>query len=387
MRITFDVSPAVHRHAGLGRYAHELLSAELSVAPEHDYQVLYYAPGGTERPEPPLATLPAQVLRLSAKPWRMSVLLAYFAGQNMDRWIQGGDIFHATDHLLPPLRGSRLVFTVHDLIYLFYPQYHLPLNRWYLTLMLPRFLRRADAIIAVSENTRRDVTRLMGIPAEKMTVIHEGVNPAFTPIHDPAELARVRRQYKLPERYILFLGTLEPRKNIELLLDAYQALLARDSGWPPLVIAGRKGWLFKPVFEKVAALGLTERVCFTDWVAEADAPALISGAEVFVYPSLYEGFGLPPLEAMACGTPVIASTASSLPEVVGEGGLLVDPHDPAGLTQALERLLGDADLRADLRARALARAKLFTWEAAARQTLAVYQQVLTAEPGRRARTV
>src|SRR5688572_28373633 len=269
VRITFDLSPAVHRHAGLGRYAHELLSAELAAPPEHDYRALYYAPRGQARPDPPLDRLPAQVLRLPAKPWRMSVLLAHLARVHMDRWIQGGDVFHATDHLLPPLRHSRLVFTVHDLIYLFYPQYHLPLNRWYLTLMMPRFLRRAAAIIAVSENTRRDVTRLMGIPAEKIVVIHEGVNPAYHGKIAAGEVARVRQKYHLPARYLLFLGTLEPRKNIGVLLEAYHALLARDDSLPRLVVAGRKGWLFEPVFQKVEALGLGERVSFTDWVPEA----------------------------------------------------------------------------------------------------------------------
>jgi glycosyltransferase involved in cell wall biosynthesis len=376
MRITMDVSPAVHRHAGLGRYAHELLSAELAAAPEHAYQTVYYAPHGDERPAPPLDRVPGRALRVSAKPWRMSVLLAHFTGQYLDRWLPAGDVFHATDHLLPPLQRSRTVFTVHDLIYLFYPQYHLPLNRWYLTLMMPRFLRRADAIIAVSENTRRDVTRLMGIPAERITVVYEGVNPAYTPDIAPAEVQRVRARLHLPERYVLCLGTLEPRKNVSGLLDAYQALLARSPKTPPLVLAGRKGWLFEPIFERVRALGLEERVCFTDWVPEADTPPLMAGAEVFVYPSLYEGFGLPPLEAMACGTPVIASTAASLPEIVGEAGLLVDPQDSAGLTQALERLLDDPALRARLRAQGLARARQFTWEAAARQTLAVYERVL-----------
>jgi glycosyltransferase involved in cell wall biosynthesis len=376
VRVTLDLSPAVHRHAGLGRYAHELLSAALAVAPEHDYRVLYYMAGAGRGPEAPLDRLPAQVLRLPAKPWRMSVLLAHYARLNMDAWIRGGDVFHATDHLLPPLRRSKLVFTVHDLIYLFYPQYHLPLNRWYLTLMMPRFLRRADAIIAVSENTRRDVARLLKIPAERMTVIYEGVSAAYSPALPPHEVARVRARYGLPERYLLFLGTLEPRKNLGALLAAYHALLARGVPLPRLVIAGRKGWLFEPIFERVRALGLAEQVCFTDWVPEADAPPLLAGAEAFVYPSVYEGFGLPPLEAMACGTPVITSTASSLPEIAGDAALLVAPDDTAGLAQAIERVLSDAALRADLRARGLARAAQFTWEAAARQTLAVYHQVL-----------
>ncbi len=375
MRITLDLSPAVHHHAGLGRYAHELLTALTQIDPANTYQSIYYAPTGHERPDPPLDRLPSQAIRLPAKPWRLSVLLADFAGLGMDDWLPHTDIFHATDHLLPPLKRARSVFTIHDLIYQFFPEHHLPLNRWYLRLMLPRFMRRANAIIAVSENTRRDVTRLMNIPAEKITVIHEGVNPRFRPISEANALAQVRATYQLPERFILFLGTLEPRKNLLRLIEAYHALVTRNATTPPLVLAGRKGWLFQPIFERVKALGLEDKTIFTGWIAEADAPLLLSAAEVFAYPSVYEGFGLPPLEAMACGTPVITSNASSLPEVVGNAGILLSPDDAPAWANALERVLSDAGLRADLRARGLARARQFTWEATARQTLAVYQQV------------
>jgi len=384
MRITFDLSPAVHHHAGLGRYAHELLSAMVAIDTEDSFDVLYYTPNGAERPDPPLDRLPARQVRLSAKPWRMSVLTANYTGLAMDRWLHSGDVFHATDHLLPALRRSASVFTVHDLIYLFYPEYHLRLNRWFLTLMLPRFLKAADAIIAVSENTRRDAARLMGVPAEKMTVIYEGVNPAYRPIADPAVLAAVRARYYLPERFLLFFSTIEPRKNLLMLLEAYRALLDRSPAAPDLAVAGRKGWLFQPVFERVTALGLEQRVHFTDWIDEADAPALMNAAEVFLYPSLYEGFGLPPLEAMACGVPVLCSDASSLPEVVGQAGLLLPPRDTAAWVQALERLLADPALGLALRGRGLAQAKKFTWEAAARQTLAVYHQAAEARRAHRA---
>jgi len=376
MHITMDISPAVHRHAGLGRYAAELLTALMAAAPENEYSAVYYAPEGSERPAPPLDQVPAQALRVGAKPWRMSVLLADYLGIGLDRWVRAGDVFHGTDHLLPPFKHSRTVFTVHDLIYLFYPQYHLRLNRWFLTLMLPRFLRRADAVIAVSEHTRRDVLRHMHIPEQKITVIYEGANPSYRPLNDPAAVAAVRARYGVPERYILFFSTIEPRKNLAALLGAYQALLARPGAWPDLVIAGRKGWLYAPVFARVQALGLTERVRFTDWVAEADAPALMNGAELFVYPSLYEGFGLPPLEAMACGVPVVASSASSIPEIVGDAGLLVQPTDEAGLMAAMQAALTDPALRANMRARGLARAKRFTWEAAAHATLKVYAGVV-----------
>jgi glycosyltransferase involved in cell wall biosynthesis len=373
MHITLDLSPAVHRHAGLGRYAHELLTALLACDPGNTYGALYYAPAGDERPAPPLDQLPARRLRTSAKPWRMSVLLADFAGVSLDRWLRPGDLFHATDHLLPPFKHARTVMTIHDLIYLFYPQYHLPLNRWFLTLMLPRFLRRADAVIAVSEHTRQDVIRHIGLPAERMVVIHEGVNPSYQPVIDPEALAAVAARYQLPQRYLLFFGTIEPRKNLETLLSAYAVLSSRDAETPALVIAGRKGWLYQPVFHQVRELGLETRVRFTDWIAEADAPALISGASLFVYPSVYEGFGLPPLEAMACGVPVIASAASSIPEIVGDAGLLVDPRDVGALVTAMQAVLGSSELRANLRARGLARARTFTWENTARQTLRVYE--------------
>jgi glycosyltransferase involved in cell wall biosynthesis len=239
--------------------------------------------------------------------------------------------------------------------------------------MVPRFLQRADAIIAVSEHTRRDVTRLMGIPADRMTVIHGGVDQAFRPIEARAELERVRAEYDLPLRFVLFFGTLEPRKNLVTLLEAYAALLQEDPALAPLVVAGRKGWRYQESLRRIRDRGLTERVVLTDWVRDEDVPALLNLAQVLVFPSRYEGFGLPPLEAMACGTPVISSNAASLPEVVGDAGVLVEPLDAAALAAALRRVLQDEALRRELRAKGLRQASRFTWERAARETLAVYE--------------
>jgi glycosyltransferase involved in cell wall biosynthesis len=383
MRILFDISPAVHRHAGLGRYAFELLRALLHFDRDNDYHAFYNHVGAGEHVEPPLDRLPAHSLGLPAKPWRICVLLAQLSHTGMDRWLPACDVFHATEHLLPPLKRAGSVFTVHDLIFLHFPEYHLPINRWYLTLMLPRFLLGADALIAVSENTKRDVVELMHIPPEKISVIYEGVSPAFRPFENSAERERVREKYKLPNRYLLSLGTIEPRKNLVTLLDAYHLLLARGQTVPHLVLAGRKGWLFGPVLARVRELGLDERVHFTGWIDEQDAPAIMSAAAAFVYPSLYEGFGLPPLEAMACGTPVICSNASSLPEVVGDGGLLVEPRDVGALADAIARVLGDEGLRAQLRMRGLAQAQRFSWEQTARETMAVYQSVAAKRVPRR----
>lgn len=375
MRITVDVSPAVHHHAGLGTYARELLGALIEQGGANEYYALYHSPRPLAPSDAPLDRVPMFRVPLDAKPWRMSVLAAYYTGRTMDRWLPVSDLFHATDHLLPPLRHSTSVFTIHDLIFRFYPQYHLPLNRWFLTLMLPKFMRRADAIIAVSENTRRDVTRLMQIPRDKITVIYEGVGREFTPVPDSETLARARDKFKLPARFILFLGTIEPRKNLTALFDAYAALLKREPDLAPLVVAGRKGWLYEPILKRARDLGISERVHLLGWVDSSDAPALYRLARVFVFPSLYEGFGLPPLEAMACGTPVVCSNASSLPEVVGDAGIPVDPHDTGALAQAIARVLADDALRADLSARGLVQAGKFTWERAARETLAVYERV------------
>ncbi len=370
MRICLDISPAVHRHAGIGRYTHELLAALTVFDHANEYCAFYNAPRGNERLDTPLDRLPSHTIRLSAKRLRLRVLLAHFCGIALDRWLPPCDVFHATDYLLPPLRRAASVLTIYDLTFRFFPEHHLPLNRWYLSLMVPRFAQRASAIIAISENTRRDLAQRMQIPPEKVTVTYLGVNPVFRPMDDAVGLARVRQKYHLPARFILYFGTVEPRKNLLTLLDAYRALLARDDALPDLVIAGRKGWLHQPVLQRVRELGLDARVQFTEWVDENDAPALMNAASVFVYPSLYEGFGLPPLEAMACGTPVVCSNASSLPEVVGDGGILVEPRDAGALAGAVERVLADQPLRADLRARGLAQARKFSWERTARETLA-----------------
>lgn len=375
MRITIDVSPAVHHHAGLGTYSHELFKALLNVDGKNHYCALYHSSQAQVHLEPPLDRVPSFRVPFGAKPWRMSVLMAYYANLTMDRWLPPSDILHGTDHLLPPMRASRTVFTIHDLIFRFFPEYHLPLNRWFLTLMLPKFMQRADAIIAISENTRRDVMRLMQIPSDKIKVIPEGVNPAFHPIDGQDELERVRNKYHLPARFMLFFSTIEPRKNLTTLFEAYAALLKRNSELIPLVVAGRKGWLYQPILERIRELGIESRVYLTDWIDQPDVPLLFNLAEVLIFPSLYEGFGLPPLEAMASGTPLICSNASSLPEVVGDAGILFDPRDVGALTQAITRVLADETLRADLQQRGLEQARKFSWERTARETLAVYEDL------------
>jgi glycosyltransferase involved in cell wall biosynthesis len=383
MHITLDMSPVVHRKAGIATYTHNIAENLFKIDHKNTYSVFHYDHLIKEPLSAQMSQLPKQTVAWSARQWRLIVALRYGLNMTMDKIVMPqptppSAIFHATEHLLPPLKGAKCVFTFHDAIYALFPQFHLRANLFYLNAMMPLFLRRAHKIIAVSECSKRDCVRLYGIDPHKITVIYEGVDARYRPVTDIDEYERVRDKYRLPRNFILYLATIEPRKNLLALIESYHQVInhgSQSQAAVDLVIAGKKGWLFEPVFEKVRALGLQERVHFTDWVAQDDAPVMMNMAQVFIYPSLYEGFGLPPLEAMACGTPVICSNTSSLPEVVGDAGLLIDPHNVETMTQALERLLNDQALRQDLSARGLKQAAKFNWEQAARQTLAVYDDL------------
>ena len=367
MRVCIDVSAAVHRRAGLGRYAHELIAALVEQG-AHEYTAFYHQRGEAHL-APPIDRLPQLTTSLTVRPWRLRTALAYFSGLGMDAMFAGVDVFHATEHLLPRLRRVRSVFTLHDLIFQFDPDSHRPLNIAFLKTMMPRFLRAADAIIAVSECSKRDAARIYNVPADKIWVIYEGVDPRFKPIDDAAQLASIRRKYNLPERFVLHVGTIEPRKNLTLLFEALTALNVERHA---LVVAGKTGWLTDPIFARIGELGLQDRVLFTGYVPDEDLPTLLSAASVLVMPSKYEGFGLPVLEAMACGTPVIASNASSLPEVGGDAALYAPPDDPSAWAELISRVLKDAALRASMREKGLRQAAKFRWDIAARQTAEVY---------------
>jgi glycosyltransferase involved in cell wall biosynthesis len=374
MRICVDISPAAHRRAGLGRYAQELTTALVTYDQQNEYVAFYHRLQDAEI-DTPLDRIPRLTSDLHTKPWRLKALLSHYLSMSQDGLFPEIDLFHATDHLLPRLKQVETVFTLHDLIFRLYPETHKPLNRWFLTLAMPRFLRSADAVIAVSENTKRDALRFYDLDEAKMHVIYEGVDARFRPASQE-KIRDLRRAYALPERFVLSLATIEPRKNLTALLEAYRLLLDRGSDLS-LVIAGQKGWLYSGFFEKLGDLGLKDRVVLLGFVPETDLPALYSAAEIFVFPSLYEGFGLPVLEAMACGTAVVCSSAASLPEVAGDAALMVDPHKVGDLAQAMTTLLENEELRRDLEARGPRQAAKFTWQKAARETLDVYQKVLS----------
>lgn len=292
------------------------------------------------------------------------------------------DLLHGLAFAAPLAARCPTVVTVHDLSFLRFPDAFKPFNRTYLAWATRASARRAALVIAVSESTRQDVIALLGVSPEKVVVVYNGVTEAFCPA--PAEqVEAVARELDLPESFILFVGTLEPRKNLVRLLEAYARLrqMQPRGGSPPLVLAGGKGWYYQEIMERVEALGLKDHVIFPGFVPADTLPWLYRAAGLFVYPSLFEGFGLPVLEAMACGTPVITSTASSLPEVAGDAALLVDPEDTEGLADAMKRVLSDPELAAHLRLAGLARAVSFSWERAAAETAGYHRRILGASGG------
>ncbi len=393
MRICIDVSPAVHQRAGIGRYAYELAARLPSMAQEHRVTV-FYNRAAQAQVAPPLDTSTVLKSELKDKPWRLRILLAHFTHLSLDRFFPGIDLFHATDHLLPRFSHIHSVFTLHDLTFRLYPQTHNSWNRWFLRLMMPRFLGAADAVIADSECTRQDAIRLYRIREDKIKVIHLGVSARFCPASAEA-IADVRQKYALPERFILCVGTLEPRKNLSTLLEAYSVFRRNTASRIPrqepevdypLVIAGKQGWRYQGLAQQLDRLGRENQVILTGFVDDQYLPALYSAATLFVYPSLYEGFGFPPLEAMACGTPVITSNASSLPEIVGDAGIMVAPHDTRGFSHALERILADTTKQREMREKGLRQAARFSWDKTVQETLAVYRATEDTEhdhrPGR-----
>lgn len=284
----------------------------------------------------------------------------------------GAALLHAPAFVGPLLASCPQVITVHDLSFLRYPEFFRRGNRFYLRLMTGISCRRAAAVVAVSRFTAQEVTALLRVPAGRIHVVYHGVEPRFRPL-PAAEVAQFRHQQGLPERFILFLGTLEPRKNLLTLVRAFARLAEAELH---LVLAGARGWFYEELFAEVARLGLQDRVHFPGYVAPETQPFWYNAAELFVYLSHYEGFGLPVLEALACGVPTLTSATTALPEVIGDAALTVPPQDVAAVTEGLHRLLTDAPLRESLRCQGPPQAACFTWEAAARQTAAVYRQIL-----------
>jgi glycosyltransferase involved in cell wall biosynthesis len=409
MQIGIDITGLYIVRAGIYYYSLNLLRHLLALDSEHEFVLLDYVPVRGDRILPfNLRALESERVRVveikgprqrKLIRWkRMDFFGGRFMAQRIDaildrpwQWFIAGmthrelntalaelDVLHVSDVAqLVPAR-ARLVSTVYDLTPMLFPDWHTQQNRAFFKHKMRYVREQKQTIIAISEHTKRDLLETLAIPEERVHVVYGGVDPRYHPIHDHEEISRVTHKYDVPgPGYILYVGTLEPRKNLVRLIEAYAVTLDRcGERTPPLVLTGGKGWFYKEIFDIVERLGLQQRAIFTGFVDDEDLPALFNGALFFVYPSLYEGFGIPVLEAMACGVPVITSDASSLPEIVGEAGVLVDPTDTRALAAALMALLDDPERRATLRAAGLAQSALFSWQRAARETLAVYEDAV-----------
>lgn len=366
MRVGIDSRLVFYHQAGIGQYILRLTQALARLDRENQY-VLFTS----RKDKTPIVDQPnfkRQKLWTPShhrfEPAALSIELAPFAL----------DVLHSPDFIPPARLRAKSVITVHDLAFLLFPDFLTrPSARYYSRVDIAA--RKADHIIAVSESTKRDTIRLLGVPPEKITVIPEAAHPIFTPIPNEEALERVRARYKLPRNFILFVGTIEPRKNLPTLIRAFHRMRDNYKTDAVLVIAGHRGWLVEEVDQTLEETNLGEAVRFLGGVPNEELVYLYNAARVFAFPSRYEGFGLPPLEAMACGTPVVTANVSSLPEVVGDAALLVNPEDVDGLAVAMWRLLSEENLRRELRAKGIKRAQIFSWERAARATREVYRVV------------
>jgi len=284
------------------------------------------------------------------------------------------DVLFVPAHVLPLVHPRRSLVTIHDLGYLSFPKAHPWRQRLYLDLSTRWNAHTAAHVLTDSEATRIDLTKRYGIEPDRITVAYPGTDKSLRPVEDTAAVASVRARYGIADDYFLYLGTLQPRKNLRRLVEAFAQFASRHSSFPTqLVLAGKRGWLCAELLEGIEQLDLDEQVHLPGYVAQEDKAALLSGAIAFVFPSLHEGFGLPVLEAQACGCPVITSVTSSLPEVAGDGALLVDPRDSTAIARAMQRLVCDPELRAKLIERGFSNVDRFSWQACAETVFRVIE--------------
>ena len=371
MRIAIDAHSVGTRLGGNESYATNLIEALAEIDKVNQYTIFVTRREARERfsnrwpnfqvratlPHTPFVRIP---LTLSAELRRNRV-----------------DVLHV-QFTAPPFSPCPVVVSIHDLSFEHLPQTFKRRSRMQMRLTVRRSARNAAQIIALSEHARSDLVATYGLRPEKVNVVPLAAPPSFAPVRDNSELQRVRQTYGIAGDYILSVGSIQPRKNLPRLIEAY-SLLRRDltgGKLPQLVLVGKNAWLYDETLRSLKAGDVGTAVILTGYVPESDLPALYSGALCFIYPSYFEGFGLPPLEAMKCGAPVIVGNTTSLPEVVGDAALMIDPFNVNAIAAAIHKVVNDSDLRAELRVKGLERAKHFDWKETARLTLAVYERAV-----------
>lgn len=375
-RILIDYTPAYEQTGGIGRYVRELVHSLAREDTASQYRLFVAGAARSNLPLPPGDNFIWAPTRLKpvwlARLWhraRIPLPIETFTGPV--------DLVHATDFTLPPVgQDTQTLLTVHDLSFMRVPDAAAPALRRYLNTVAPRSVDRATHILADSEATKQDLIDLYNLAPDKITVLLSGVDPHFKPVNDSATFELVRQKYAIgPRPYIFTIGTVQPRKNYSRLIEALSVI--RSGGDDvDLVIAGGKGWLEDEMYHALDVHRLRDHVHLIGFADDADLPALYSAADCVAFPSLYEGFGFPVLEGMACGVPVLTSNVSSLPEVAGDAALMVDPYDVEAIVDGLRRMLDDSALREDMVTAGFTQAARFTWDASARQLHDIYQRLL-----------
>src|SRR5918911_830999 len=366
MKVAIDARALGSQWGGDETYVRNVIRALAAVDPDGDYTLFFGQPL-------PRSTIPGtkHMRRVVIRP--LGPVVPTYLSFPLALARRRIDVVHAR-YMAPRLSPAPMVVSVHDIAYERYPQLFMPEIVVLLRTYIPRTIRRAAAVLTLSDYSKQDIVRSYNVPPEKVVVAPCAADPIFRPLQDEGQLAAVRAHYGTSAHFILCVGNLQPRKNLKTLIDAYARLRRADAMRHKLVLVGRKAWLFDDIFAAARASGYANELVFTGYVPDEDLVALYNAADLFVYPSIFEGFGLPPLEAMACGTPVVTSNTSSFPEVVGNAALMVEPLDAEALAGAIATALRDANLRARLTALGLHRAALFSWEATARTILATYIQ-------------
>jgi len=372
MRIGIDATALPPQPVGAGNYIIQLIRA--LAAGEFDNQLVIFA----QQKGPRLINLQSgssiewQIVEDSSPGsrliWEQTVLPSLAQKTKID-------LLHSLHYTKPLRLTCASVVTFHDMTYYLYPHLHTRTRRLVFPTAMRFSAKQADALITVSESTREDAIRLLEIDPKKIFTTQLGVDPSFTVLDNNDAELRVISKYSLPEKFILYLGTIEPRKNLPVLIKSYKPL-ADDGTDYKLVLVGKYGWMYQEVLDLIDDLELQDMVCLTGYVSQEDLPVVYNLASLFVYPTIYEGFGLPALEAMACGVPVITTRVASLPEIVGDAGLLIPVNDTEALYKAMSQVLEDTALREKLIHDGLARSKLFSWERTAQLTQQVYKKVL-----------
>ena len=375
MRIGFDISAQSLTRSGIGQYQVHLLRALLSVDPDNFYHL--YAFNFRNRQRFGDIRFPAENYKVDVIPIPQRLITLWwlmFNRPTLEKVVGKCDLYHVSEICIQPVKSAKTVAFVHDLTTILYPEYHIKSNTF---LHQQRFKRigRVDGILTNSESTKRDITEHLKIRPEKIFVTHLGADERFKPM-EQEETEPVLKKYGLTKPYILFVGTLEPRKNVETLIRAFNELKQKHKIPHQLVLAGRKGWLYRNILKFIESSPFKSDIRQMDYIPDEVVPAFMNKADVFVYPSFYEGFGLPVLEAMQCGTPVITSNTSSMPEVGGEACLYVHPESADELADTIFKVIRDKSLQNILSGKGVERAKRFSWEKCAEETLEAYKQIV-----------